>query len=80
MENNTKFRGTHLFQNRVSSNLTNSVEPHVKTLGLSGLCLTDHLEMLFQNMYYFLAILIKITENETAEIHDFTMHSVSHCP
>lgn len=31
-------------------------------------------------MYYFLAILMKITENETAEIHDFTIHSVSHCP
>lgn len=34
----------------------------------------------FPNMDSFLAILMKITENETAEIHDFTMHTVSHCP
>lgn len=31
-------------------------------------------------MYSFLAILMQVTENETAEIRDFIMHSVSHCP
>lgn len=80
MENNAKFRGTHLIQNRVSSNLTDSVEPHVKNIRTFWDVSNRSLRNTFPNIDSFLAILMKITENETAEIHDFTMHSVSHYP
>lgn len=80
MENNTTFRGPHLSQNSVSSNLTGSVEPHVKNIRTFWDVSNRSLRNTFPNIYSFLAILMKITENEIAKIHDFTMHSVSHCP
>lgn len=53
MENNTKFKGIHLIQNSVSSNLTDSVEPSVKNIRIFWDVSNRSLRNSFSNMYFF---------------------------